>query len=110
FRQERELLSERLLGIDHAAGDRQMLVDHLARHEKVHDLARALEDQIDAAVAHDALDGDRLLTAPAQAGLGLVTAAATYLHRLVDDPPAAHGAEFLAGCGLEPDVVTGPHR
>jgi hypothetical protein len=35
----------------------------LARDEQVHDLARSLEDAIDAAIAQHALDADRRLAA-----------------------------------------------
>ncbi len=62
-----------------------MLVHRLAGHEQVHDLARALEDAVDAEVAHHALDPDRLLAARRQRALGLVAAAAADLHRVVDE-------------------------
>src|SRR5262249_34980187 len=72
------------LGIGHGAGDLKVLVDRLARHEEVHDLARALEDQIDAAVAQQPLDADRRLPATLQRALGLVSAATADLQRAVD--------------------------
>jgi len=43
-----------------------MLVHRFARDEQVHDFRRTLEDQIDAEVAHDALDGVGLLAPRAQ--------------------------------------------
>ena len=82
-----------------------MAVDHLARHEQVHDLGRALEDLVDAVVAHDALDRHRLLAARRERLLGLVAAPAADLHHLVDDLPRARRVPLLGGRGLEPDVV-----
>jgi len=40
----------------------KVAIDRFASDEEVHDLARALEDQVDAEVPHDALDGDGRLT------------------------------------------------
>ena len=62
-RQLRELLGQRQLRIDQRARDLQVLVDRFARDEQMHDLARALEDPVDAAVAQHALDADRHLAA-----------------------------------------------
>ncbi len=59
LRQRGELRGQRLVRVDDRARDLQVLVDHLAGHEEVHDLGRALEDLVDAEVAHHALDGDR---------------------------------------------------
>ena len=81
------------------------LSTRLARHEEVHDLRRALEDQVDAEVAHRALDAHRRLTARRERRLRLVAAAAADLHGVVDDPPGADGVPLLRRRGLEPDVV-----
>ena len=97
--------AERLVGIDERAGDLEVAVDHLARHEQVHDLGRALEDLVDPVVAHDALDRHRRLAARRERLLGLVAAPAADLHRLVDHLPGARGVPLLGGRGLEPDVV-----
>ena len=94
-----------LLGIDQRAGDLEVLVHRLARHEQVHDLARALEDPVDAVVAHHALDRDRRLAARLERALGLVAAAAADLHGVVDDLPGAGGVPLLGRRRLEPDVV-----
>src|SRR5439155_131341 len=48
------------------AGDLEMLVHRFARDEQMHDLRRALEDQVDAEVAHDALDRHRGFAGAAQ--------------------------------------------
>src|SRR6185436_19376005 len=63
LRQRGELLLDAVLRVDHRTGYLQVLVDRLASHEEMHDLARALEDQVDAAIAENALDRDRRLAA-----------------------------------------------
>src|SRR5262249_40107613 len=50
-----DLRPEARLRIDQGAGDLKVPIDRLARHEKMHDLARALEDAIYARVAHHPL-------------------------------------------------------
>src|SRR5947209_1062217 len=55
-REGAELLSRAVLRVDHRTRHLQMLVHRLARHEQMHDLARPLEDEVDAHVPHDALD------------------------------------------------------
>ena len=95
----------RHLGVDERAGDLEVLVDRLARHEEVHDLRGALEDEVDAQVAHRALDADRRLAARRERALLLVAAAAADLHRLVDEPPGLDGVPLLRRRRLEPDVV-----
>ena len=82
-----------------------MLVDRFARDEQVHDFGGALENQIDAEVAHDALDGHRRLTARAQRVGGFVPAATADLHGVVDDAPAGFGVVELGDRRLEADVV-----
>ena len=52
-----------------------------------HDLARSLEDRVDAHVAHEPLDRIRVLTAPFQRVRGLVASAAQDLLRLVGRCP-----------------------
>src|SRR5690606_5254230 len=61
-----ELVAGGGLRVDHRAGALEMRVDGLACDEQPHDLARALEDQVDAQVAHQPLDRDRLLPTPLQ--------------------------------------------
>src|SRR2546427_12506514 len=90
---------------DDVAGDLEMFVHRFARDEQVHDLRRALEDQIDPEVAHDALDRYRRLAARPQRIGRLVAAAAADLHRVVDDAPAGLGVVELRDRRLEPDVV-----
>ena len=51
------------------------------------DLARPLEDAVDAHVAHDPLDRVALLAAAAQRRRGLVAAAAADLHEVIDALP-----------------------
>ena len=74
--------------VEQVARDLQVLVDRLARDQQVHDLARALEDAVDAHVAQRLLDRHRLLAACLQRLGGLVAAPAAHLDELVDDPPA----------------------
>ena len=66
---------------------------------------RALENQIDARVAHRALDRDRLFAARAQRIGGLVAAAAANLHGVVHAVPRALGVEQLRDRRLETNVV-----
>ena len=87
------------------AGDLEVLVDGLARDQQVHDLGRALEDAVDAHVAHHLLDRDRLLAARLQRLGGLVAAAAAHLHQLVGDLPAQLRGVELGQRGLDADVV-----
>src|SRR6267143_3490504 len=63
--QARQPLTGGLPRQHHVARDLEMLVHRFARDEQVHDFRRAFEDQIDAEVAHDALDRHRLLAARA---------------------------------------------
>src|SRR5205823_9231793 len=84
----------------------EVFVHRLPGDEQVHDLARPLEDQIDAEVAHDALDRHGPLS-PGTQGVGrLVAAAAADLDRVVDDAPAGLGVVQLGDRGFEADVVT----
>jgi hypothetical protein len=76
------------VGLDDVAGDLEVLVDRLAGDEQLHDLARALEDAVDAHVAEELLGRDRLLAAVAQRLGGLVAAAAADLDQVVEDLPA----------------------
>ena len=111
-RQPGQALPQRLPGQHHVPGDLQVPVDRLAGDEQVHDLARALEDQVDTEVAHDALDGHRLLAPGSQGVGGLVAAAAADLQRVVDDPPPRLGVVQFRDRRFEPDVVAPPvgHR
>jgi hypothetical protein len=49
--------------IEDRAADLEMRIERFARNEEAHDLARAFEDGIDAAIAHEALDRRRLVAA-----------------------------------------------
>src|SRR5205814_4834325 len=89
----------------HVARHLQVLVHRLAGDEQMHDLARSLEDQVDAEVAHDPLDGYGLLAAGTERVGGLVAAAPPDLHGIVDDAPATLGVVELRDRGLEADVV-----
>src|SRR5439155_15439342 len=82
----------------------------LAGDEQVHDLARALEDEVDPEVAHDALDRHGFLPPRPQRVRGLVAATAADLYRLVDDAPAGLGVVQLRDRRLEPDVVAAAVR
>ena len=99
-----DLLPHGRLGVDEIPGDAQVGVHRLAGDEQPHDLAGALEDQVDAEVAHHPLDRLRSLTAASEAVRGLVAAAALDLERVVHDPPAGLGVPHLCHRGLEPDV------
>src|SRR5262249_46652772 len=103
--QSGQALRRSLLRVGQCARALEVLVDRLAGHVEMHDLARALEDQIDPAVAQEPLDADRRLPAPLERALGLVTAAATNLQRTVHQLPGAHGVPLLGGSGLEADVI-----
>ena len=81
-----------------------MGIHRLAGDEEAHDLARALEDQVDAEVAHHPLDGIGPLAAAAQTVGGLVAAAALDLQGVVDDPPSHLGVPHLGHRRLEADV------
>ncbi len=85
-----------------------MVIDRLTRDEQAHDLRRALEDQVDAEVAHRALDRNRLLPARLERLRRLVATTAADLQRVVDDAPARLGVVQLCDRGLEPDVVPAP--
>src|SRR5512143_3931738 len=102
--QARKPLAGSLAGHHDVARDLEVLVHRLARDEQVHDLRGPLEDQVDAEVAHDALDRHRLLAARPQAVGGLVTAAAPDLQRVVDDAPAGFGVVELGDRRFEPDI------
>ena len=64
------------------------MVHRFASHEEAHDLAGALEDQVDARVPQVALQGCRILAAGAQRIGGLVSTASPDLHRVVHQVPA----------------------
>ncbi len=100
-----ELGRERLAGVHQGSRHLQVLVHHLAGHEQVHDLGRALEDLVDAVVAHHALDRDRVVAPRGEGLLGLVPAPAADLHRLVHDLPGPVGDPLLRRRRLEADVV-----
>src|SRR5262249_46225597 len=106
--QGRKALADSLPGIGHGADDLQMLVHRLAGHEQMHDLAGALEDQVDPAVAQQPLDADRLLPSAPERTLGLVAATSADLQRAVDELPGADRVPLLGRRRLEPDVVATP--
>ena len=107
--ERRELLRRRRrLGVDQRAGDLEVRVHRLAGDEQPHDLARPLEDQVDAEVAHHALHRVGPLPAAAQAVGGLVAAAALDLQGVVHDAPADFRVPHLGHGGLEPDVGGAP--
>src|SRR5262249_47925100 len=104
LRHRGELLAGPSLRLAHCAPDLEMLVDGLARHEQMHDLARALEDEVDARVPHQALDGHGKLAAAFQRALRLVAASAADLEGPIDQLPRADGVPLLGGRRFEPDV------
>jgi len=61
LRQRREFLARGRFRVHQGSGHAEMRVHGLAGHEQMHDLARALEDAVDAEVAHEPFDGDRRL-------------------------------------------------
>src|SRR5881227_474439 len=65
------------LRIEDGRADFQMRIQCLACDEEPHDFTGALEDSIDAAIAHEALDRDRFITTSFERIGSLVTATAT---------------------------------
>src|SRR5258706_4644119 len=55
-RDDAELLAEGRLPVDEGAREFEVPVHGFSRHEKVHNLARALDAEIDARVAHHPFD------------------------------------------------------
>ena len=53
-------LGHRQLRIENRAAHFQMRIERFARNEEPHDFARAFEDRVDAAIAQETLDRDRL--------------------------------------------------
>ena len=76
----------------------QVFVDGFARDEEVHDLARALEDEIDSVVAHCSLDSNTRLAARREGAFGLVAATTSNLQGLIRELPVPNGVPFLC-CG-----------
>ncbi|MYK69080.1 MAG: hypothetical protein F4020_05910 [Gammaproteobacteria bacterium] len=107
-------LAQRRPRIHQGPGQFQVLVHRLARDEQAHDLARTLEDAIDAHVAEQALHGSRHLLAPGTQGIGgLVPAAAPHLDRVVSQGPGGFAVPELGHGGLDADVEgagVGHHR
>src|SRR4051812_34544400 len=99
------LLLEVAVALEDVAGHLEVLIHRLAGDQQVHDLRRALEDAVDAHVAHDLLHGDGLLAARLQRLGGLVAAPAADLHQLVGDLPAQLGGVELGDRRLDADVV-----
>src|SRR3954468_2917342 len=81
-----------------------MRIQCLACDEEAHDFARALEDGIDPAIAHEALDRDRFITTSFERIGSLVTATATNLHGIIDDLPGHFSSPKFAHGGFEADV------
>src|SRR3954451_14504488 len=85
-----------------------MGVHRLAGDEEPHDLAGALEDQVDAIVAHHSLDWVGALAPASETVRRLIAAAALDLERVVHDPPAHLSAPHLGHRGLEREVCVAP--
>ena len=81
-----------------------MLVHGLARNKEAHDFARALDNQVDAQIAHGPLDRNAFFSAAAQGIRGFIAAPAPYLHRVVDDAPNRLGTEKLRHGRFQADV------
>ncbi len=93
------------LRLHEVTGHVKVLVHRLTGDDQVHDLGRALEDAVDAHVAHHHLNWHRTQTAGLQGRSGLVASAAAHLHELVRDAPAHLGAVELRDRGLDAHVV-----
>src|SRR5260370_28310583 len=81
--------AHRLAGQHHVPRHLEVLVHRLAGDEEVHDLARALKDQIDAEVAHDALYRNRLLAPRPRGAPRFVPPAAPSRPLALDSSPPA---------------------
>jgi hypothetical protein len=53
-------------GVEDGAADFQVRIERFARDEEAHDLARAFEDGVDAAIAQETLHGGRFVAAFAE--------------------------------------------
>src|SRR5205823_3764848 len=84
------------LGIQHRAADFEVRIKRFTRNEKSHNLARSLENGIDARIPQKALERHTLFTARLERGGGLVTAATTNLNSIIDDFPGLLGPPHLA--------------
>src|SRR5437868_2748578 len=95
----------RQLSVENRATYLEMRIERFAGNEEPHDLARTLEDRVDAAIAQKALYRDWLIPASGQRFGRFVTAPAAHLHRIVRNLPGHLGGPHLAHGGLDPQIA-----